>query len=103
MKLPVQNRNFPRKSIFFVKLPKKFEILEIDLLKLPEKIETFCEIAYTNRNFSEICPGKLIILMKLPEKKSKFFSPGSTTPQISNQIDAAEEVHSFTHSFRLFL
>ena len=37
-----------------------------------------CEIAWKNRNFLDICL-----------EKSKFFSPGSTTPQILNQIDAA--------------
>src|SRR6218665_2602034 len=41
-----------------------------------------------NRNFSEICPEKSIILVKLPEK-IEIFSPGSTTPQFSKQIDAA--------------
>jgi len=34
----------------------------------------------------------LIILVKLPEK-IEIFSPGSTTPQCSNQIDAAATVY----------
>jgi len=41
-----------------------------------------------NRNFSEICPEKSIILVKLSEK-IEIISPESTTPQFSNQIDAA--------------
>ena len=43
---------------------------------LPWKIN-FCEIAWKNLNFSEIF------------LENQFFLPGSTTPQISNQIDAA--------------
>ena len=48
---------------------------------LPGKMELFGKfenVAKKNRNFSEICLEKL-----------RIFLPGSTTPHISNQIDAA--------------
>jgi len=54
---------------------------------LPEKVEIFRKFAWINQN----------LFGKLPEKIEIFgnflgqidFLPGSKTPQISNQIDAA--------------
>jgi len=52
--IAVNSQFLPGKLTFFVKLPKKIEILwkfalnEIFFVKLPEK----------NRNFSDICPEK---------------------------------------------
>ena len=43
------------------------------------KTEILCEIAWKNRNFSEICL-----------EKSKFFNLDPRPPQISNQIDATD-------------
>ena len=51
---------------------------------LTGQIEIFGEIAWKKQNFSEICL-----------EKSKYCWPGSTTPQISNQIDAAARYSTF--------
>ena len=42
-----------------------------------------------NRIILDILPGELEIFRKFTWKNLEFFLPGSTTPQISNQIDAA--------------
>src|SRR6218665_1175777 len=69
----VNGQFLPRNSKQF-KLPEKSKFLE----HLPGKIDIFlCN-----------CLNKLKFFGNLLEK-SKYFLPGSTTPQISNQIDAA--------------
>ena len=72
LKIAWQNRNFSQICL------KKLKFFK----NLPGKIEIFREIAWKNRNLLEICL-----------EKSKFCWPGSTTPQISNQIDAAAHTH----------
>jgi len=68
--LVVNDQFLPGNSNVFVKLPEKFEIFRKFALenrfcfKLPEKITIFRKFAWKNQNFL----------------------PGSTTPQISNQI-----------------
>ena len=59
-----------------------------------------------NRNFSNIFPEKSKFFVKLPEKieicleNSKFCWPGFTTsPQISNQIDAADAAEYMPYIF----
>src|SRR6218665_1087671 len=52
-----------------------------------------------NQNFSEICPEKSSFLCNCLKNRvfseifleNRHFLPGSTTPQISNQIDAAAD------------
>jgi len=65
----LENRNL------FVKLHEKVDIFR----KFAWKNQILCEIAWKNRHFSEICL-----------EKSTFFYP-DPQPQISNQIDAADE------------
>jgi len=65
-----------------MKLPKKSKFFR----NLPQKSNFVCEIAWKNRNISEICLEKSIFL------------PGSTTHQISNQIDAAELMYIYSVS-----
>ena len=79
----VVNEQFlPGKSKFSKNCLKKFARKNKNSFKdLPGQIKIFCKIAWRNRNFSEMCL-----------EKSKFCWPGSTTPQISNQIDAAGSI-----------
>src|SRR6218665_1491965 len=53
-------------------------VRQTDILEITTKVEIFWEIVTRNRNLSESCLVKI-----------KIFGPGSMTPQISNQIDAA--------------
>ena len=108
-KYALKNQNYLWNYLKKIKILQKFAI----------KIEFFCEITLENRNSSEICLGNRNLLwnymkkskffgnfpwnidflfVKLLEKieisrkfsyKIEIFWPGSTTPQISNQIDAA--------------
>src|SRR6218665_1297534 len=66
-----------------------FCLLNRNLFKLPEEIETFWKFAWKNRNYLVKLPEKIEIFRKFAWKY-RIFLPGSTTPQISNQIDAAD-------------
>ena len=79
-----------KKSKFFENLTGKIEIC---FVKLPEKIEIFRKVAWNNRSFFVKLPEKSKFFENLPGKIEIFLTPGSTTPQISNQIDAAELCH----------
>ena len=74
-----------KKLKFFENLPEKIKILN----KFARKSRNFSWNCWKNQNFSEICLEKF-----------KFCWPGSTTPQISNQIDAAE---CWSSSFVVFV
>jgi len=92
--IAVNGQFLPGKLIFLYCL-KKLKFFK----HLPGKIEIFQTFAWKNWDFSKICLEKSKFLVKLPWKnrnfseicleKSKFCWPGSTTPQISNQIDTA--------------
>src|SRR6218665_663157 len=78
---------------FFLNCLKNRNFLEICL----EKLKFFVKLLEKNRNFSKICLESQRFLVKLPEKieifrkfawKNRFFLAGSTTLQISNQINA---------------
>jgi len=47
-----------------------------------KKIDIFCQFAWKNQNFSSICLEK----SKSFPLNNQIFLPGSTTPQISNQM-----------------
>src|SRR6218665_2107366 len=64
----------PGKSTFFVKLPEKNK----NFRKFALKIEIFVKLYGKDQHFSKHSPGKI-----------EFFLSGFTTPQNSNQVDAA--------------
>jgi len=65
---------------------------------LPGKIEIIRQFSWKNPNFLSTClekpkffPGKIDIFQKICLEKSIFFKTWIHDPQVSNQIDAAED------------